>query len=419
MALDVLSDWPTYLVEELPQRRQHLLLCPSARWRAVINDVEAIGSDLLLETVSRITASGEKSPERISELLQISKDLVQHLLAQLSATRTTLSLREIGSSDFDQPRELLSQTTRAVWVYRDMATQEIWRDISNEAPPVPLRRSDSRRAIFEHGTAGKPIKSRCLLLPPGNLNATAPTDFDLMQITSASRQDSRRAQVVGDPEFCFVARPVVNNEGTIAVQSLHGNIYIGLTRYLENIAATDSFISRWIAQIPEADRAVSGSMQLDQAVSRLRELLKVEVSDSGLEHFRLLEMQNELVLRRYVDYYRYALGAKSEVKMTRDIVVWSQIGKRIGLSPEEWTALVGASDESLGGQVALLILEQVHAEQDYDAVGLMSLVRCTVSIISDDSSAAKLSNLVDAAREIIELCNELIAQEEVHGQQAK
>ena len=95
MALDVKYDWPTYLVEELPQRKHFLLLCPSVRWRAVINDVESIGSDLLLETVSRIKASGEKSPERISDLLQISKDLVQHLLAQISTMRTTLSPRDV------------------------------------------------------------------------------------------------------------------------------------------------------------------------------------------------------------------------------------------------------------------------------------------------------------------------------------
>lgn len=419
MALDVIAEWPTYLVEDLPQRKYFLVLCPSVRWRAVINDVEPMGSDLLLETVSRIKASGEKSPERISELLQISKDLVQHLLAQISTMGTTLSPKDVRSLDFDQPRELLSNSTRAVWVYRDLATQEIWRNLGNETPPVLLRSINSITAMYEHGTAGRPIKSPCLLLPPGVIKVEEPTDFELMQLASFGRQDSRRAQVVGDPEFCLVARPVVKSESGVAVLAFGSNIHIGLTRYLENASQADAFIARWISKIPDTAGTVSISMQLDNAVNRLKDLLTAEINGPETEALRQMEMQIRLVLQRCVDYYRFARDAETVQKMTRDIGVWSQIGRGIGLAPQDWAVLMRASEESVCGQVALLLLEQVREERNYDTSTLMRIVRCAVALSLEDDSSFALSELVNVANEVIDLSKELIAQEEEYGQQSK
>lgn len=417
MALDVLSDWPTYLVEDLPQRKHFLLLCPSVRWRTVLSEFEPQDSDLLLETVSRIKGAGEKSPEQISELLQIPKDLVQHLLAQLTTKRTKISTRDARSEDFDQPRLLYSNSPRAAWVYRDLSTQEIWRGFGIESPPIPLRRIDLRKAIFEHGTAGRPIKSQCLLLPSESLNASTPTDFELRQLASVGSPDGYSAHIVGNPEYCLTARPVLSLENGISVEAVRGQIHISLSDYVRRQVGDDSVLSRWLEHLPELDIEPSSSTQIDQAVARLQKLLSEVRQTFDKATLKQFEEQVDLALRRFIDYYRFVHDTKPSRTMTRDIATWADLGKRIGLKTEEWSALMRGSDQSLTGQVALLLLEQVQDHQKYDTAVLIKLVRCAIELTEEgtfDTSPLKLQSI---AKRAIELCNEITALEENNGEQ--
>ena len=209
-------DLAVYTLADLPSRTRHVLLTPAVRWRVVVEQVSEIEHDVILDTVLRIVLPVRYHRPASLTCFSSRRISVRHLLAQAA----TEGMRVTGDG------RLQTSASRVAWVYRDLATGELWPDPAAEVPPLTVRFTSRNRARFDRGTAGRPITVGCLLLDTPETIAAEPTNIELARFSRASGDRSRRTAIVSSGEPCLVASPVVGLTAGYAVEDHPGEYRI-------------------------------------------------------------------------------------------------------------------------------------------------------------------------------------------------
>ena len=146
--------------------------------------------------------------------------------------------------------QLQTSASRVGWVYRDMATGELWPDPGAEAPPLATRFMSRYRAQFNRGTPGRPDIVECLLLDTPETTVAEPTNFELARFSRASNDPNRRTAIVSSGEECLVASPVVGLKAGCVVQTTRGVPHLSLSQHLARAGQKYENVSRWLAAVP-------------------------------------------------------------------------------------------------------------------------------------------------------------------------
>lgn len=376
-----------------------MLLSPAVRWRVVVEQTAPLHHDVLLGAVLRLRQAGETSPGRISDLLQLPDDLVRHLLVQAVTQRLRVSPNG----------EIKAGRTAVAWVYRDVATDELWPDPGPESTPLPIRFSGPDRAVFEHGTAGRPIRVNCLLLTPDPHEPAEPSTLELARFSRATSDPNRRTVIVSSGEPCLVASPLTATSTGVAVTTTRGTPHASLTRYLAKTAEENKFVARWLRSVPHSTDEPSSILPLQGAVDDLVDVLAEWRDDRRPEAALVVLSRIELALRRYCDQCWYLAGIDPAA-----VPVWSaqtadELGGRLGLDPDTTQQLATATPGSLTALAGRLVAVGLSSSEIASgAASLATLVRLTIrwtSLSTDSPQSLLLEALAD---ETITLCNQLL-----------
>ena len=255
-------DLPVYPLADIQPRTRRMLLAPAIRWRVIVEQVSEIKHDIILETVLQIRDAGEKLAPRIADRLQLPEDLVRHLLAQAATEGMRVS----------HDGELQTSSSRVAWVYRDIATGELWPDPGDEVPPLAVRFRSSYQAQFDRGSAGRPNFVKCLLLDTPETTVAEPTSVELARFSRASSDPNRRTAIVSSGEPCLVASPVVGQAAGCFVETTRGVPHVSLTQQLAKAGQQYPGVSRWLASVPKAPAPKGGELPLRRALAELRDV---------------------------------------------------------------------------------------------------------------------------------------------------
>lgn len=339
-------DLPVYLLADVPRRIRRMLLTPAMRWRVIVEQVSKIEHDVLLETVLRIRDAGEKSPTRISDLLQLPEDLVRHLLAWAA----------VENQGVTHDGQLQASASRVGWVYRDIATGELWPDPGDEVPPLETRFLSRYRAEFNRGTPGRPDIVECLLLDTQETDAEQmePTTIELARFSRASADPNRRTAIVSSAESCLVASPVVRLTAGCVVQTTRGVPHLSLSQHLAKAGQQHENVSRWLAGVPRETAPLGAELPLRRALSELR-----EVADDGASAGETFEAaavlsRVEFCLSRFVDQFQYLHGIHAEAGPGPESV--TVLGTRFGLAEGDAALLTTSGRGTTGLKVTRLLL---------------------------------------------------------------
>jgi hypothetical protein len=400
-------DLPVYTLADLPSGTKYAALTVARRWRVVIEQIDAIHHDVVLETVLHLRAAGQTSPARIADLLQLPEGLIRHLLAQ--------AVTEQWQVDVDG--QLRARRSKVAWIYRDMATGELWPDPAPEVPPLPVRFSGRYRGRYKRGTAGRPEFIDFLVLDADEHGASEPTTIELARFGQSSAGNGRRTAVVGSAELCLVASPVVGLVNGCAIEISRGIPHLSLTRYLTRVGRERPAVARWLAEVPKAVAAPTTRLPLRQAISELRYIAGQLTSPP----FRPDEFDNvlsriELCASRFVDQYRYLHRLDAEPAHRSDDT--ADLEARYGLDSDTATRLVRAKRATLGHKIARLLLAARRRDPDDEQMlrSLAAVAAATVTIGLVENPHTALTELVEAT---IALCDRLMtASEQADVQQA-
>lgn len=385
-------DLPVYLLADLPHRPRHLLLSPAFRWRVIIEQVKEIEHDVVLETVLRIRDAGEESPTRIADLLQLPEDLIRNLLAWAAADQ--LKVTHDG--------QLQTSAAKVGWVYRDIATGELWPDPGDELPPLAARFVSRYRAEFNRGTPGRPDIVKCLLLDTSETTPANPTNFELARFSRASADPNRRTAIVSSGEACLVASPVVGLTAGCIVQTTRGVPHLSLTEHLAKAGRQDENVSRWMAGVPRATALRSTDLPLRRAVSELRDVVGHRASAETFEVVVILS-RVELCLSRFVDQFQYVhrIHAEADLGPGSEAVLTARFGLLAGDA-----ALLAASGRGTAGfKVAQLLV----AASGMDSPALPDLSAAAVQFTALAQTAVPSPVLTRLVEAVIALCDRFLA----------
>ena len=389
-------DLAVYTLADLPSRTRHVLLTPAVRWRVVVEQVSEIEHDVILDTVLRIRAAGEVSPTRVSDLLQLPEDLVRHLLAQAA----TEGMRVTGDG------RLQTSASRVAWVYRDLATGELWPDPAAEVPPLTVRFTSRNRARFDRGTAGRPITVGCLLLDTPETIAAEPTNIELARFSRASGDRSRRTAIVSSGEPCLVASPVVGLTAGYAVETTRGVPHLSLSQHLAKAGQRYEPVARWLAGVPRTAPSESTDLPLRRAISELRDVAADRTPKRETFEPVTILSRVELCLSRFVDQFQYLHGIVAEVDPGTEAI--AVLNEQFGLKRDTAGLLARSERGTIGLKVARLLLAQSDADrtilQDLAAVAAQFAVLAHAT-----DTSPPLARLVEAT---IALCDRLVTASE-------
>ena len=397
---------PVFTLAELPPRTRHVVLTPALRWRAVVEEVAPIASDVILETVLRLRAAGESSPSRIADLLQLPDDLIRHLLAQ--ATTANLDVTTDG--------QLRASKSEVAWVYRDLATGELWPDPAEEQTPVTLRFTSRFRARFDRGTAGKPVTVECLLLAAHQRHTAEPTSIELARFSTTKADTNRRAAVVSSGEECLVASPVVALATGHAVETTRGFPHLSLTQLLGKTSQQYVAVSKWLEAIPTTTQSRDLEQPLRTAVAELRTAHRDRVGALNAYEKEEILSRLELSLSRFVDQYQYTYGIDTADEPSPHDA--SALTATYGFDPMMAELLARSDPGTLPQKVARLLSAEPHqslpAPQLFSALGLAT-AQWDLLARGKDTDVA----LTQLVHDTITLCERLLdASEELDVQQA-
>lgn len=388
------SSLPVYLLANLPRRTRRMLLTPAFRWRVIVEQVSEIKHDVILETVMRIRDAGEKSPTRIADRLQLPEGLIRHLLAWAATER--LEVTHDG--------QLQASESRVGWVYRDIATGELWPDPGNEVPPLAVRFVSRYRAKFNRGTLGIPDDVDCLLLdtPQPDIAQAEPTTLELARFSRASADPNRRTAIVSSGESCLVASPVVGQATGCVVQTTRGGPQVSLSQLLARAGQQHESISRWLADVPREAAALGTEVPLQRALSELRDVAGDRTLTGETFQGALILSRVDLCLNRFVDqfHYLYSIGAEP----VPDQGTGAVLGARFGLAEDEAALLAEAGHGTTAHRVTGLLL----AASGLDSPLLKDLAAATAwftALAQATETSPKLTTLVEA---VIALCDRLM-----------
>lgn len=376
-------DLPVYLLAELPPRTRHVLLTPAFRWRVIVEQVSEIKHDVILETVLRIRAAGEASPTRIADLLQLPEDLVRHLLAQAATEGMRVT----------QDGQLQASAARVAWVYRDIATGELWPDPGEEVPSLAVRFTTSYRAQFDRGTAGRPNIVKCLLLDTPETTVAEPASIELARFSRASADPNRRTAIVSSGEPCLVASPVVGLTTGCVVETTRGVPHLSLSQQLAKASQQHESVSRWLADVPKATASQSTEPPLRRALSELRDVADDRVSMRESSEPVVILSRVELCLSRFVDQFQYLHGITAEIGSGDESA--AALSGQFGLTADAAGLLLRSGRGSIGLKVARLLL----AGSDIDHPMLSDLAAVTVqftALVQATEASPELTGLVES-----------------------
>lgn len=392
MAFDARHDLPTYTLAELPPDARHVVLTPAVRWRVIVEVVRKIEHDVILDAVLRIWAAGETSPTRIADFLQLPEDLVRHLLAQAAMTRMRVT----------QGGQLEASSSEVAWVYRDVATGELWPHPAKEVPPLPLRFKSTYRAEFDRGTAGRPIRVECLLLGTKEATAADPTSVELARFSRTTGDVNQRTALVSSGERCMVASPVLGLADGYAIATTRGVPHLSLTQLLGELMREKESARRWLANVPRSPVSPDESLPLCQAADELRDLAAGHQTPGPaifLSHI-------ELCLSRFVDQFQYLYGVRPREIL--DIAAATATSERAGLSHE----LARAMAQSHRGTVGQKLLRLLLAEPDSGQPFLRDLVEAVTDLAVVSAKPEMSSAMERLVDKTIELCDRLLIASE-------
>jgi hypothetical protein len=392
-------DLPAYALADLSPKNEHVLLSPAVRWRVVMEQTTSLSHDVLLEAVLRLRQAGEKSPGRISELLQLPVELVRHLLVQVTTQRLQ------ASAD----GKIKAGRTVVAWVYRDVATDEIWPDPGLESTPLPLRFTGRDHAFFQSGTAGRPVRINCLLLKPDPHESAEPSMLELARFSRATSDPNRRTVIVSSGEPCLVASPLTATPTGVAVTTTRGTPHPSLSRYLAIKATEREQVARWLASVPRFAGESRSGLPLRGAVDDLNDVLAEWRHDQRAETALIVLSRIELALRRFCDQCWYMAGIDPAAAPTWSEDTVGELGKRLELDPGTAQQLAAAAPGGLTAFVGLLAMASPpSAEGVVNTGALAMLVRLAVRWTSLSGGAMQPRLLEALAAETTTLCNQLV-----------
>lgn len=380
-----------------------MLLAPAIRWRVIVEQVSEIKHDIILETVLQIRDAGEKSAPRIADRLQLPEDLIRHLLAQAATEGMQVS----------QDGELQASASRVAWVYRDIATGELWPDPGDEVPPLAVRFRSRYQAQFDRGSAGRPDMVRCLLLDTTETTAAEPTSIELARFSRASSDANRRTAIVSSGEPCLVASPVVGQAAGCFVETTRGVPHVSLTQQLAKAGQQYPGVSRWLASVPKAPAPKGGEMPLRRAVAELRDMTADRTSSSAAADPGTILSRIDLCLSRFVDQFQYHHGVAAGDPGAESVTALSG---RSGLPAAAAALLLGAARGTVGFKAAGLLLGGFDGDRSILASLATAAAQFTV-LAQAPEATPELASLVEST---IALCERLMTSlEDAGGQQAK
>lgn len=395
-------DLPVYPLANIQPRTRHMLLAPAIRWRVIVEQVSEITHDIILETVLQIRDAGEKQAHRIADRLQLPEDLIRHLLAQAATEGMRVS----------QDGDLQATSSRVAWVYRDIATGELWPDPGDEVPPLPVRfQSQSRyQAQFDRGSAGRPDIVRCLLLDTPETTAAEPTSIELARFSRSSSDLNRRTAIVSSGEPCLVASPVVGQTAGCFVETTRGVPHVSLTQQLVKAGQQYSSVSRWLAGVPKRTAPKGGELPLRRALTDLRDVRAEQASSpSGADPEALLS-RVELCLSRFVDQFQYYHGVSAGDPAAESVTT---LCGSSGLSADAAGLLLKAARGSAGFKTAGLLLGDFDGDRSMLADLATAAAQLTV-LAQAPEGTPELASLVEST---IDLCERLMTSLEDAGVQ--
>lgn len=391
MGFDARHDHLSYTLAELPPTR-HVVLTPAVRWRVVVEQVKEIEHDVILDAVLRIRAAGETSPTRIADLLQLPEDLVRHLLVQAVTAR--MRVTEGGHIE--------AGTSGVAWIYRDLATGELWPHPAKEVPPLPLRIKTRHRAQFKRGTAGRPIPVECLLMDTSETTVADPTRVELARFSRATADTNCRTALVSSSETCLVASPVMEVAGGHVIATPRGVPHLSLTQLLGRLSQEQEPVRRWLADVPKAPTHPEKNLPLHQAAAELRGFTAEYQTFSPTTILSRIE----LCLSRFVDQFQYLYGIRPDATIDTGAAIL--IGERAGLSRDSAIAMARSERGTAGHRVLRLLL----AKPDGDTALLQDLVEAAADF-TRLASAPELSPVLEKLiHKTIDVCDRLLIASE-------
>ena len=394
---------PAYVLGDWPPKVRHALVTPGTRWRVFIEDLEDVEHDVILNTVLRIRQAGETDASRIADLLQLPEDLIRYLLSTANQQRLAAAKAESG---------IVALRAKVGWVYRDMASGELWPQPGEQVAPIEIRYSGSFRGRFEFGTAGDPLKIEALLLDTRESTRPEPSAVELARF-SRSTAMNRRTAVISSGEPCLVISPVAKDKSGLAVLTTQDTPHLSLGRLLNASVEQYESVANWAKGIP-LSTAASQQSALALVIQELTDLLAHLASSATAavsnEHFTSLL---ELTLSRWVDHYRFMFGLAQPDGQLGDES--RAVAERYALNPNTTRVWAIAPRSDARRKVVELLAKRMLADDP--------LLR-DVSVVTDryDSTvgrAATLPELVEMAKQITHVGRLLLDRERGEDGQAE
>jgi hypothetical protein len=398
-------DLNAYELAVIRQVTSRVVLAPAWRWRVLIEGSYRSVPDLLMRTVIRLRAAGATSPIRQADLLQLPIDLVEHLngVAQQSRWRV------------EDDGALVRHESIVRWVYRDVATDEIWQTAVEDAPPLPLLFRGRRSARLELGSAGKPWHVLTTLLDESLVRAPAvPTPTHLGRLVANKDWDLARATIIGEGEPCLVACPLAWRDGSPIVldpreYEVHGPLTQKLVAAADAQPALKRFLNGMATEV-DSDSIITVS-PLGEAVNRLRSAHRNWNSHRDNATRGDLVSAIDRALHRYCHQAAYDAGTDSGHPVGQPIFA-SQLARFASIPTAVAVRLSRAEPASLLAAVSRLLVTMAVNLNPLPGVDRhrLPLLACELSELEE--TPGQDERLARLARQTADLCEELIRDRE-------
>ncbi len=290
MASVIDKDLPVYRIFDWSRPYRHALVTPATRWRVVIEELVTQNNDIILETVLRIRQAGERDAARISDLLQLPEELIRYLVT--AANQTGMSAVTGGG--------IVAKVSSVGWLYRDVATGELWPQLGNQVAPIDIAYT-ALRGRFKIGTSGRPQWIDALILDSDEHHDFEPSALELARF-SKSKESSKRTALISKGESCFVVSPVERDRSGLAVLTSYETPHLSLGRLLE-AAQANPLVESWADKIQDTtpnSHESSLAISLNELDTLIDDLNSLGFGSISRSHFESLI---DLAIGRWVDHF--------------------------------------------------------------------------------------------------------------------
>lgn len=177
------------------------ILWPTYAWRVLVPTTREHPLNIFERAVLKILRTGELDVSRISEMLELSPELVGLILLELEEKHCIKVGGAITQRGIDLLEDLVSESheeLQVVHVFTDGITGEVWPLILNsDLSFVDVTRDDEGYISFLSGTTGAPTRERVFEVRQA-LAASSPSPEAILK---ASRRQRKRVKGGLDPEY--------------------------------------------------------------------------------------------------------------------------------------------------------------------------------------------------------------------------